>query len=111
MVGVYGIVSYAVVRRTREIGVRVALGARSGQVLALLVRESGRVVVYGVAAGVLAALGATRLLSSMLYGVSATDAVTFAIVPVAVAAVALLACSVPAARALRISSVAALRHE
>ncbi len=111
MVGVYGIVAYAVVRRTREIGVRVALGARSGQVLALLVRESGRVVAYGVAAGVLAALGATRLLSSMLYGVSATDAATFAIVPLAVAAVALLACSVPAARALRISPVAALRHE
>jgi predicted permease len=111
VVGVYGIVAYSVVRRTREIGVRVALGARPEQVLALFVRESGRIVVIGVAAGVLVAIGSTRWLASMLYGVSATDAATFLLVPAAIATTALLASCIPAARALRISPVAALRHE
>jgi predicted permease len=111
VVGVYGIVAYAVVRRTREIGVRVALGARPAQVLGLLVRESGRVIAAGVALGVAAGLASTRLLESMLYGVSATDPVTFVAVPLAVSAAAMLASCVPAARALRISPVAALRHE
>ena len=111
IVGIYGIVAYAVVRRTREIGVRVALGARPGQVLALIVGEGGRVIGIGIVLGVVAALASTRLLGSLLYGISATDASTFLTVPAGVAAAALIASCVPAVRALRISPVAALRHE
>jgi len=110
-VGVYGIVAYAVERRTREIGIRVALGARPGQVLALLAREGGRVILAGVVIGLVAAWGSTRLLTSMLYGISATDPATFLVVPAAVSVIALVASCVPAARALGINPVAALRHE
>jgi hypothetical protein len=110
-VGVYGIVAYAVERRTREIGIRVALGAQPGQVLALLAREGGRVILAGVVLGLVAAWGSTRLLTSMLYGISATDPATFLVVPAAVAVIALIASCVPAARALGINPVAALRHE
>jgi predicted permease len=110
-VGVYGIVAYAVERRTREIGIRVALGARSGQVLALLAREGGRVILAGIVLGLLAAWGSTRLLTSMLYGISATDPATFLVVPAAVGVIALVASWIPAARALGINPVAALRHE
>jgi putative ABC transport system permease protein len=91
--------------------VRVALGATPGQVLGLLLREGVRVIAIGVAVGVLAALTSTRLLQTLLYGISATDASTFLLVPAAVAAAAVVASCVPAARALRISPVAALRHE
>ena len=111
IVGVYGIVAYSVVQRTREIGVRIALGARPAQVLTLLVREGGRVIGFGVALGLLAALASTRLLASMLYGISATDLLTFVAVPTAIACGALAASCIPAARALRISPLAALRHE
>jgi predicted permease len=111
VVGVYGIVAFAVARRTREIGVRVALGATPGQVLGLLLREGGRVIVAGAVVGVVVAFASTRLLQTLLYGISATDASTFLLVPAAVAAAAVVASCVPAARALRISPVAALRHE
>jgi predicted permease len=110
-VGIYGIVAYAVERRTREIGIRVALGARPGQVLALLAREGGRVILAGVVLGLGAAWASTRLLTSMLYGISATDPVTFLVVPISVAVIALVASCIPAARALGINPVAALRHE
>jgi putative ABC transport system permease protein len=110
-VGVYGIVAYAVERRTREIGIRVALGARPGQVLALLAHEGGRVILAGVVLGLVAALASTRLLTSMLYGISATDPATFLVVPVAVTIIALVATCIPAARVLGINPVAALRHE
>jgi predicted permease len=110
-VGVYGIVAFAVERRTREIGIRVALGAQPGQVLALLAREGGRVILAGVVLGLVSAWASTRLLTSMLYGISATDPATFLMVPAAVAVIALVASCVPAARALGINPVAALRHE
>ncbi len=111
MVGVYGIVAYSVARRTREIGVRVALGARPGQIFRLIVSEGGRVVGVGVALGAVAAVAGTRLLGSMLYGVSATDPLTFALVPIALALAALLASCLPALRAVRLSPVVALRQE
>jgi ABC-type antimicrobial peptide transport system permease subunit len=111
MVGVYGIVAYSVARRTREIGVRVALGARPGQIFGLIVREGGRVVALGLVTGLLAASAGTQLLGSMLYGVSATDPLTFVAVPIALAMVALLASCLPALRALRLNPVAALRQE
>ena len=111
VVGVYGVVAYAVVRRTREIGVRIALGARPGQVLGLILREGGRVVGVGVAVGVAAALASTRLLDSLLHGISPTDVATCLGVAAAVAVSATLASCVPAMRALRITPTAALRHE
>jgi predicted permease len=111
MVGVYGIVAYSVARRTREIGVRVALGASPGQIFRLIVSEGGRVVIAGVVVGAVAAVAGTRLLGSMLYGVSSTDPVTFILVPGLLAVVALLASCLPALRALRLNPVVALRQE
>ena len=111
LVGLYGVVSYTVVRRTREIGVRIALGATPSQVLRLLIAENGAVVGAGLVAGAIAALAATRLLGSMLYGISATDTATYAAVMLAVATVALLASVLPASRALRVDPVTALRQE
>lgn len=111
VVGVYGVVSYAVVRRRREIGVRVALGATPWQVLRLLVAENGGIVIIGLAAGTLAAFGASRLLASMLYGVNATDPATYAAVMLVVGGVAVAASLLPAGRALRVDPMAALRQE
>jgi putative ABC transport system permease protein len=111
MVGVYGIVAFSVARRTREIGVRMALGARPAQIFRLIVSEGGRVIALGVVVGALGAAAGTRLLGSMLYGVSATDPLTFAGVPLTLALVALLASCLPAFRALRLNPVVALRQE
>jgi len=111
LVGVYGIVAYAVVRRTREIGVRVALGATPWQVLRLLLIENGNIVALGLAIGLGAAMAATRLLGSMLYAISPTDAATYGTVLATVGLVAAAACVVPASRALRVDPVAALRQD
>jgi len=109
--GVYGIVGYRAVRRTREIGVRVALGARAPDVVRLLVREGAMFAVGGVAIGLIVANGSTRLVASWLYGVGATDPMTFAAVAVAMIAVALAATWVPAYRASRTDAMEALRHD
>jgi predicted permease len=111
IVGVYGVVAFAVARRTREIGVRVALGASPGQIFRLVIGEGGGIVLLGIATGAVAAVGASRLLGSMLYGVSATDPATFLLVPGLLAAVAVAASCLPAARAVRMNPVAALRHD
>ena len=111
VVGVYGVVAFAVARRTREIGVRVALGASPGQIFRLVIGEGGGIVLLGIATGAGAAVGASRLLGSMLYGVSATDPATFLLVPGLLAAVAVAASCLPAARAVRMNPVAALRHD
>jgi putative ABC transport system permease protein len=110
-VGLYGVVSYGVAQRTREIGIRVALGADQSAVKQLVVGSSLRLALAGVAIGGVAAIGATRTLSAMLFGVSATDPATFAAITAIVAAVALLASYVPARRALRIDPVEALRMD
>ncbi|HEY1303660.1 MAG TPA: ABC transporter permease [Vicinamibacterales bacterium] len=109
--GVYGIVGYRAVRRTREIGVRVALGARAPDVVRLLVREGAMFAVGGVAIGLIVANGSTRLVASWLYGVGATDPMTFAAVAFAMIAVALAATWVPARRASRTDAMEALRHD
>ena len=109
--GVYGIVGYRAVRRTPEIGVRVALGARAPDVVRLLVREGAMFAVGGVAIGLIVANGSTRLVASWLYGVGATDPMTFAAVAVAMIAVALAASWVPAYRASRTDAMEALRHD
>jgi putative ABC transport system permease protein len=111
LVGLYGVVSYTVVRRRREIGVRMALGATPWQVLRLLLAENGGVVVTGLVAGAIVALASTRLLGSMLYGVSATDVQTYGLVTLTVGVVAVLASVLPARRALRVDPVAALRQD
>ncbi|MGH9855571.1 MAG: FtsX-like permease family protein, partial [Blastocatellia bacterium] len=110
-VGIYSVISYATAQRTREIGVRLALGAQPRDVIRLIVRQGLRPAAVGVGCGLAGALGLTRLLKGQLYGVSATDPLTFAVVALLLAGVALLACYVPARRATRTSPLAALRHD
>ena len=111
MVGIYGVTAYTVSRQTRQVGIRMALGATRGDVLRLIVRSGVTFIVAGLALGAFAAFGLTRLLSSLIYGVSATDPTTFAAVTALLAAVAVLACMIPAVRATRIDPVVALRSE
>jgi len=110
-VGIYGVISYAVAQRTRELGVRMALGATRGQVLGLVLGQGLRLAVAGVAIGIVAALALSRVVASLLYGVSATDLATFVGVPVALALIAMLATLVPARRATRVDPVVAMRTE
>jgi macrolide transport system ATP-binding/permease protein len=109
--GIYAVIAYAVTQRTREIGIRVALGAQNNDVLGLLLREGMRLVGAGVAIGLLASIGGSRLLSKFLYGLSAFDGLAFAGVSVLLAAAALLASWIPARRAIRVDPMVALRHE
>jgi predicted permease len=110
-IGIFGVVAQSVAQRTAEIGVRMALGAQSSDVVRLMLRRAALVTGAGVAAGVVAALGLTRLLESMLYGVRAHDPLTFGAVAMLLASVAFLACYLPARRAARVDAVVALRSE
>jgi putative ABC transport system permease protein len=110
-VGIYGIVAYAVTQRTREIGIRMALGARGGEVLTLVVKQGMAVVVIGIAVGLAGAMAVTRYLEAMLFGLSPLDATTFAAVSLAFLTTAVLACYLPARRAARVDPMVALRHE
>jgi putative ABC transport system permease protein len=109
--GVFGVMAYSVSRRTREIGVRVALGAGSGQVLGMILGQGLRTVLVGVGIGFAGALALTRTVASLLFGVTATDPLTFAAVVLLLVAAALLACYIPARRATRVDPVVALRYE
>jgi putative ABC transport system permease protein len=111
VIGVYGVISYGVVQRTREIGIRVALGARRAQVLRLVVGEGMLTVGGGIAAGLVAAAALSRLLVSLLYEVRPGDPATFLAIALLIACVALAACSLPARRALRVDPAATLRDE
>ena len=110
-IGIYGVLSYLVGQRTQEIGVRMALGAQRSDVLRIVMGDGARMMIVGVAIGIVAALGLTRLMSSVLFGVNPTDPITFIGVPLVLCAVALLACYVPARKAMNVNPVVALRHE
>jgi predicted permease len=110
-VGLYGVIAYSVSQRTREIGIRVALGAQRGDVMSLVLGEGMLVILTGLAIGLVGSLALTRFLSSLLVGVSATDPLTFAGVAILLASVALAACYLPARRAVRIDPLVALRYE
>jgi predicted permease len=110
-VGIYGVIAYTTRQRTREIGIRMALGAEKGQIFRLVLRQGFQLAAAGLAVGMALSLVLTRFLKSQLYGVSATDALTFGTVAVALAAVALAACYLPARRATKIEPTVALRCE
>jgi putative ABC transport system permease protein len=110
-VGIYGLIAYSIVQRTREIGVRMALGAARADVMRMIVRQSAWLAASGIALGLCGALALTRLLRTLLFGVGITDTLTFAIAPMGMLLVILLVASVPALRATRISPTVALRYE
>jgi putative ABC transport system permease protein len=111
IVGIYGIMSHSVGQRTSEIGVRMALGAGSRQVLKLILRRGVILIIVGLTLGFAASLALTRVISSLLWGVTATDPLTFVVVIASLAGVALLACYIPARRAMKVNPVVALRYE
>jgi putative ABC transport system permease protein len=110
-VGLYGLMSYSVRRRTQEIGIRMALGARTGTVVLMLLRESLKLILWGTGLGLVAAFVLTRFLTSQLYGVTATDPLTFAGIPILLVAIAVLACYLPGRRAAKVDPIVALRYE
>ena len=109
--GLYGVLSFLVARRTREIGIRMALGAEGSSVLGMVLRQGGALAVLGLVIGVAGSLGLTRLLATQLYEVSTTDPGTFVIAPLLLALVAIAACYLPARRATRVDPVTALRED
>jgi ABC-type antimicrobial peptide transport system permease subunit len=110
-VGIYGVLSYMVAQRTREIGIRMALGATPSNVVGDVLIQGARLTAAGVAFGLVGALASVRLLSSMLYGIRATDGIAFAAACLVLIAAALLASYVPALRATRVDPMVTLRHE
>jgi putative ABC transport system permease protein len=110
-IGVYAVMAYSVSQRTREIGIRIAMGARSKQVLSLILFQGARLALIGVTVGVVAALLLNHVMASLLYGLGAMDPLIFAMVPLSIVLVILLACYLPAHRATKVDPMVALRYE
>jgi ABC-type antimicrobial peptide transport system permease subunit len=110
-IGIYGVIAYSVTQRTREIGIRMALGAQKTQMLGMVLRQSLTLVVIGIAIGFLVALGATRVMATLLYGVGANDFSIYAVVIMLLGGAALLASYIPARRAMKVDPMVALRYE
>lgn len=110
-VGIYSVISYSVSRRTHEIGIRVSLGASRADVLRLVLRQGMMLAALGLVIGIIGALALSRLMSAVVYGITASDPLTFLAVSLLLACVALLACYIPARRAMRVDPAVALRHE
>jgi putative ABC transport system permease protein len=110
-VGIYGVMCYSVSQRTHEIGIRLVLGAEQTEILKLILRRGAKLALLGVATGILAAMALTRLMSSLLFGVSPSDPATLAAVVMLLMLVAMVACYIPARRAMRVDPTVALRYE
>jgi ABC-type antimicrobial peptide transport system permease subunit len=110
-IGIYGVISHLVGQRTHEIGIRMALGAQPSDVMRLVLGQGAKMVLLGVIIGIAAALGLTRLMANQLFGVTSHDPFTFAAVALLLTMIALLACYVPARRAVRVDPLIALRYE
>jgi ABC-type antimicrobial peptide transport system permease subunit len=111
MVGIYGVMSYLVVQRTHEIGVRVALGASRGDVLRMVLLRGLKMTVLGVVVGVAGSLAVTRVIARFLFGIKNTDPTTYSVVALVLTAAAMAACYLPARRATKVDSAVALRHD
>jgi ABC-type antimicrobial peptide transport system permease subunit len=110
-IGMYGVISYSVMQRTPEIGIRIALGARREQILVMVLGQGCRLACAGIAIGLIAALTTTRLMTRFLYGIQPTDPTTFAAVSLLLMPVALVACYMPARKAIKVDPMIALRYE
>jgi putative ABC transport system permease protein len=110
-IGIYGVMAYTFSRRTGEIGLRMALGAQRGDILKVVLGEGARMVVFGVAAGLIGSAMLTRFLQTLLFEIKPTDPITFGVLTALLVSVAILACLIPAQRASRVDPLVALRHE